>query len=121
MSESIHSPNGIHYLMECSNCDTNVIHCAKAIETQLINAAKNAGATVIQSMMHEFNPKGISGVVIIAESHIAIHTWPKENYAAIEAFTCGSPEIAEKVYHNIIKYFKPQKHSLKKIVRKPPE
>lgn len=47
------------------------------------------GATIVQSVFHEFNPHGLSGVVIIAESHIAIHTWPEHRCAALDIFTCG--------------------------------
>jgi S-adenosylmethionine decarboxylase proenzyme len=52
-------------------------------------AALSSGATIINSVFHTFNPHGVSGVVVIAESHLAIHTWPEYGYAAIDVFTCG--------------------------------
>jgi len=55
----------------------------------LIEAAKASRATLISHNFHKFSPYGVSGVVVIAESHIAIHTWPEYLYAAVDIFTCG--------------------------------
>ena len=55
----------------------------------MTKAAKKSGATVLETVFHLFNPHGISGVVVIAESHLAIHTWPEYGYAAVDLFTCG--------------------------------
>lgn len=63
----------------------------------MILAAQAAGATIVESVFHKFSPWGISGVVVIAESHLAIHVWPEKCFAAIDLFTCGAtvrPEIA---------------------------
>jgi len=55
----------------------------------LVEVARQIGATVIKDSFYQFSPQGISGVVIIAESHISIHTWPEYNFAAVDVFTCG--------------------------------
>ncbi len=55
----------------------------------LVGAARACGATIVDVAFHEFNPFGVSGVVVIAESHISIHTWPEHRYAALDIFTCG--------------------------------
>ncbi len=55
----------------------------------LVGAARACGATIVDVAFHEFNPFGVSGVVVIAESHISIHTWPEYRYAALDIFTCG--------------------------------
>jgi len=60
-----------------------------AIERDMVGAAQKAGATVINSTFHHFSPYGVSGVVVIQESHLAIHTWPEYGYAAVDLFTCG--------------------------------
>jgi len=63
----------------------------------MLEAAERAQATVVQLVFHEFSPVGISGVVVIAESHLAIHTWPEHRYAAVDVFSCGDvlqPELA---------------------------
>lgn len=63
----------------------------------LVSAARACGATIVDVAFHEFNPFGVSGVVVIAESHLSIHTWPEHRYAAVDIFTCGDvikPEVA---------------------------
>jgi S-adenosylmethionine decarboxylase len=63
----------------------------------MVEAAKRAQATIVDVVFHEFNPFGISGVVVIAESHLAIHTWPEYRYAAVDVFSCGDvlqPQVA---------------------------
>ena len=64
---------------------------------RLVEAAKRAHATIVDVVFHEFNPFGISGVVVIAESHLSIHTWPEHRYAAVDVFSCGEvlrPHVA---------------------------
>lgn len=55
----------------------------------MVNAALEAGAEVREFVFHKFSPQGVSGVVVISESHLAIHTWPELGYAAVDVFTCG--------------------------------
>ncbi len=59
------------------------------IHSMMIEAAKAANATVMQSAFHRFEPQGVSGTVILAESHLSIHTWPEKGYAAMDFYTCG--------------------------------
>jgi len=65
------------------------------LQEMLLEAARRAGATVVEKAFHQFNPYGVSGVVIIAESHLFIHTWPEHGYAAVDIFTCGDQVRAE--------------------------
>lgn len=92
---------GIQLAVELFDCDENLLNNDRLLEQSLIEAATNAGATVVGSVFHQFNPHGISGAIIIAESHIAIHTWPEYGYAALDIFTCGSSieprEIADAI------------------------
>ena len=81
---------GRHLLAELYGCDTRVLNDKERIEQIMKEAASRSGATIVQSVFHLFNPHGISGVVVIAESHLAIHTWPEYRYAAVDIFTCGS-------------------------------
>lgn len=63
----------------------------------LIDGAKKSGATVLSDHFHHFGEGyGLTGVIVLAESHISIHTWPEKNYAAIDVFMCGTcdPEVA---------------------------
>ena len=80
---------GNHILVEFMNCDPHIMNDVAAIEKDMVAAAQKAGATVINSTFHHFSPYGVSGVVVIQESHLAIHTWPEYGYAAVDLFTCG--------------------------------
>ncbi len=80
---------GRHLLAELFGCDEGVLNDREAIEKIMNGAALVSGATIVRSVFHLFNPHGISGVVVIAESHLAIHTWPEFRYAAVDIFTCG--------------------------------
>ncbi len=81
---------GNHIIVEYYNCDTEVLKKHEYIEEIMNLAAKDMGATIIESVFHMFNPWGVSGAIIIAESHLTIHTWPEHNYAAVDLFTCGN-------------------------------
>ncbi len=117
---SVHSPKGVHYLLECSGIDLSILNDKDRLEKILCDGATAAGATVVESTIHAFNPHGLSGVIVIAESHIAIHTWPEDGYAAVDIFTCGEAIIAERIYENLIQQFKPEAHSYQVIHRNPP-
>ena len=80
---------GRHVLVEYYGCDSEILGDASLLERAVVKAAKDAGATVLNSTFHQFAPVGTSGVVVIQESHLAIHTWPEFNYAAVDLFTCG--------------------------------
>lgn len=80
---------GRHILAEFVDCDRNSLNDPVAIQNLMLQAAKACGATVVQTVFHSFNPHGVSGVVVIAESHLAIHTWPEYGHAAVDVFTCG--------------------------------
>lgn len=80
---------GRHILVEFYNCSPELMNDVVHIEKSMVEAAETAGATVINSTFHHFSPYGVSGVVVIQESHLAIHTWPEFGYAAVDLFTCG--------------------------------
>jgi len=80
---------GRQVLVEFYGCDHRILDDVVQVEQILRRAAQKANATIVQSTFHRFNPYGVSGVVVIAESHISIHTWPEHGYAAVDVFTCG--------------------------------
>jgi S-adenosylmethionine decarboxylase len=81
---------GIHLLAEFTECNTSTLNNLPELEKIMKEAARQSGATVVNSVFHHYNPQGLSGIVVIAESHISIHTWPEYGYAAVDCFTCGS-------------------------------
>jgi S-adenosylmethionine decarboxylase len=85
---------------EYYGCDAALLASPERIEAVMREAALACGATIVNALFHHFNPHGVSGAVIIAESHLAIHTWPEHGYAAVDVFTCGETiDPAEAVAH----------------------
>jgi S-adenosylmethionine decarboxylase len=80
---------GRHLLLELYDCSSEVLENLESVKTAMVEAARRAEATIIDVVFHEFNPFGISGVVVISESHLSIHTWPEHRYAAVDIFSCG--------------------------------
>ena len=84
-----HAMFGSQVVLDLYDCETDHLDDLAWVKRTLVNAANAAGATIIETVFHKFSPWGISGVVVIAESHLAIHIWPENRYAAIDVFTCG--------------------------------
>ncbi|MCR6546464.1 adenosylmethionine decarboxylase [Dehalobacterium formicoaceticum] len=80
---------GRHVLAEFYDCPFEVLNDLKQVERNMVQAALDAGAEVREFVFHKFSPQGVSGVVVISESHLAIHTWPELGYASVDVFTCG--------------------------------
>ena len=87
---------GKHYLIDLRDCDPEIIKSVDPTREIVLRAAKECGATILDDYFHQFQPIGVSGVVLIAESHISVHTWPENGFAAADIFTCGEmkPQVA---------------------------
>ena len=92
---------GRHLVVEYSGCDSGILGNADLLEEYLNEAVRKSGATIVRSVFHRYNPQGVSGVVVIAESHISIHTWPEYGYAAVDFFTCGQSVDPHKAHEYI--------------------
>lgn len=79
---------GIHVLYEFHGCDPAVLNSPRILRRVMRKAVKSGGCTILGDRFHQFNPHGVSGMVVIMESHMAIHTWPEHSYAALDFFTC---------------------------------
>lgn len=80
---------GRHILAEMYGCSEEILNNVHEIEKIMVKSALEAGAEVREVAFHKFSPQGVSGVVVISESHLTIHTWPELGYAAVDVFTCG--------------------------------
>lgn len=95
---------GKHYLVEFEGCDPCMIQSIETVEKVLLEAAKLGNATIIDKRFQQFSPTGVSGAIIISESHFAIHTWPEYKHASFDLFTCS-----QKINHlKSIEYIKVQ-------------
>jgi len=80
---------GTHIVCELSGCGSQALTNVDGVHAMMIDAARAANATIMESAFHRFEPQGVSGTVILAESHLSIHTWPEKGYAAMDFYTCG--------------------------------
>jgi S-adenosylmethionine decarboxylase len=108
---------GKHILLELKDCDREVLNDLNSLRGMLKTAASEAGATILGDSFHQFTPQGVSGVVIIAESHLFIHTWPECGYAAVDIFTCGNSVQPGKAAQMLINKLGSKNHSILEIQR----
>jgi len=96
---------GRHILAEVYGCDRAVLNDPERVERILVAAALESGAEVREVAFHKFSPQGVSGVVVISESHLAVHTWPELGYAAVDVFTCGERVEPWDACNYIVEHF----------------
>lgn len=108
--------SGRHLLAEYYACEKAILNDAVQLEQLLVLAAQAAGATVVQTVFHRFSPQGISGVVVVQESHLSIHTWPEHGYAAVDFYTCGKIEHL-KAHEMLCKGLGAKRHEMMLIER----
>lgn len=108
---------GKQLLIELYGCESSVINDFLLVEAILLEAAREAGATIVTHTFHKFSPQGVSGVVVVAESHLAIHTWPEYGYCAIDIFTCGDLTDNHKAFMHLAKALKASSSSLTELRR----
>ncbi len=108
---------GFHTLVELYGCNSSKIDDTQLVETTLIEAAKIANLSVVNTTIHHFNPIGVSGVIVIKESHIAIHTWPEHNYVALDFFTCNASYELKNALNYIKTIFEAKEVEVKEVKR----
>ncbi len=108
---------GKHLLLELKDCDKEVLNNLDLLKGIMLSAAIEAGATVLSESFHRFSPQGVSGVVVLAESHLFIHTWPEYGYAAADIFTCGDSVEPEKAAQILIGKLGAKNHSVVEMQR----
>ncbi len=108
---------GRHLLVELYDCDREALNDLDLLRDVMVKAAIDCGAVVLGDSFHRFSPQGVSGVVVIAESHLSIHTWPEYGYAAVDVFTCGTTVNPEKAAEVLIEKLGSKNHSMTEIPR----
>jgi len=81
---------GQHSLFDLHDCDAGKLADREVVRVAMLEAVRHSGGTIVAEVFHQFSPHGVSGVVVIAESHLTIHTWPERNFAAVDLFTCSA-------------------------------
>jgi len=98
---------GRHVILELYHCSPTLLDDEAFIRNVLAEAVRRANGNICGAFFHKFNPQGVTGVVLISESHVTIHTWPEYGYAAVDIFTCGERMDPWKACEYIIENFKP--------------
>ncbi len=109
-----------HCILELFECDAIKLNDEAFVRTTVMLAAKISGAQLLNLITHRFQPQGVTGLALLAESHISIHTWPESRYAAVDVFTCGYHTIPEKACEFLCKEFESQRFSLQNLRRATP-
>ncbi len=112
---------GKHCILELYECDQTRLNDEAFIRTTVTIAAKVAGARLLNLMTHKFEPQGVTGLALLAESHISIHTWPESFYAAVDVFTCGDHTMPERACEVLCKELLARKSSLRSFQRQTPK
>jgi S-adenosylmethionine decarboxylase proenzyme len=107
---------GTHYLVDLKGCDPEPIKHVESTQAILLRAVEECGATLVNQCFHQYEPFGVSGVVLIAESHFSVHTWPEHRFVGVDIFTCGEmdAEVAIDLMRNA---FQAQEIQVKTLVR----
>jgi S-adenosylmethionine decarboxylase len=108
---------GRHLLVDFYDCDSMILDDVSGLESRLVESAVVANSTVIKSVFHHYSPYGVSGVVVIAESDITIHTWPEYGYAAIDVFTCGDEIDPWKAYEHLKEALRARRFEAREVMR----
>ncbi|MEM2933344.1 MAG: adenosylmethionine decarboxylase [Methanocellales archaeon] len=108
---------GIHIVVEFLGVDPEKLSRVENVKRILERVLINSKLNVVANVFHQFSPHGVSGVFLLRESHLSIHTWPEYEYAAIDIFTCGREEDALEALYLLIKEFQP-KEVKKEIIRR---
>ncbi len=108
---------GRHLLLELVDCEEGILNDLEGLREAMLAAATGAGATVMGNSFHRFDPHGVSGVVVIAESHLTIHTWPEYAYAAADIFTCGTTVEPARAAEVLVERLGARNHEITEISR----
>lgn len=108
---------GRHCIADISHCKIKKLDNVDFIKKILIESAKECNLHVVNDMFYKFNPIGVSGILVLSESHITIHTWPEYDFVAIDAFTCGKNMNPNEVCEKVATKFKGIITNIKKIDR----
>jgi len=108
---------GRHILLEFFGCAPETLSRVNYVENALLNSAEVSNAKVVDTLFHQFLPYGVSGVVVIEESHFTIHTWPEHGYAAVDIFTCSNDVDVENAVAYLRGAFQPENVERKEVDR----
>ncbi|MDA8020998.1 MAG: adenosylmethionine decarboxylase [Thermoanaerobaculia bacterium] len=108
---------GSHVLLDVWGVEQAILDDPDALRRHMSEAARRGGATVVEERFHRFAPQGVSGVVVLAESHVAVHTWPEHGFAALDVFTCGHPDMTRRIADHLLASLQPGDVEIRRVDR----
>jgi len=108
---------GTHVLGELYGCPPELLRRVESVQPILYSVAEQARFHTVGEQFHQFEPEGVTGVLLLAESHFAVHTWPEKGLVVADVFTCGQEGNAVKAFDLLCEYFKPQQVNKRVIMR----
>jgi S-adenosylmethionine decarboxylase proenzyme len=114
---TLFQPTGTHVLLDVQGVRADLLNNATALEKVLVDASMAAGATILRRTMVQFEPQGVTGFLVLAESHVAIHTYPEHGVAMVDCFTCGLVADPHRAIQCIVDALQPTAYQIKKVGR----
>lgn len=108
---------GRHALVDLYECDPALLDNLDHVKSVLTGVTEKLDLTVVQSVFHRFSPQGVSGVIVIAESHLSVHTWPEHGYAAFDLYSCDEATPLDQLPELLKQGFKGNRVEVKKHMR----
>jgi len=108
---------GVHLLIELFGCNKEILNDEVRIKDILIQVTQIIKVTPVKTIIHKFSPQGVTVIVIIAESHLLVHTWPEHGYAGCDIFTCGSKLYLEDGINYLVSQFEAKNVTIQEIKR----
>ena len=108
---------GTHCIAELYDCPRELLNDETFVKRALREAVEEGFATLLHEVSHKFHPQGVTALGLIAESHVAIHTWPEYGYVAADVFTCGHRAKAEQACEHLVRTFRSGRHSIRNVIR----
>jgi S-adenosylmethionine decarboxylase len=112
-----HQTRGRHILFDVWGVDFDVLNDVGRMRAAMLGAAQAAGATIVDDRFHRFPEQGLSGVVVLAESHISVHTFPEHSYAAFDVFTCGERVDPEEACRHLLAELRAERAFVRRVLR----
>ncbi len=113
----MNQPTGVHCILELFDCPFELLNDETFIRRTIGQAAVESGSTLLSMTSHCFDPQGVTALGLLAESHISIHTWPENGYAAADVFTCGNHCDPKKACKFLVERMNAEHHTLSVIER----
>lgn len=114
---------GHHWLLDLSGCQAEMqwLECAAQVQYMLPQLARDAGMQVVTQAFHQFEPSGVTGAVVLAESHVTIHTWPETQFVAIDVYVCDFQEVnrskGQRLSQSLIALYQPLRVNFQEVQR----